>query len=110
MIVLRGLRDDDQVEALLRAWLDAHRIDQSTHGEMVPFERDALTVLRQVSEGRPGILLNRANELVQAGAQAQVGLINGQFAREYFAGVGYDNTSPVIAEDEPTSDVTDLLA
>ncbi len=110
VIVLRGLRDDDQVEALLRVWLDAHRIDQSTHGEMVPFERDALTVLRQVSEGRPGILLNRANEIVQAGAQAQVGLIDGQFGREHFAGVGYDNASLAIAEDEPTSDVTDLLA
>ncbi len=110
VIVLRGLRDDDQVEALLRVWLDAHRIGNSTQGEMVPFERDALTVLRRVSEGRPGILLNRANELVQAGAEAQVGLIDGRFAREYFAGVGYDAASTVSVEDEPTSDVTDLLA
>ena len=40
---------------------------------MVPFERDALTVMRQVSQGRPRILLNRANELFQAGAEAQKG-------------------------------------
>ena len=112
VVVLRGMRDDDQVEALLQAWLDAHRIDMdtSTLGELVPFERDALTVLRQVSQGRPGILLNRANELFEAGAEAQKGLIDGTFAREYFAGAGHSTASPVIPEDEPARDVADLLA
>ena len=110
VVVLRGVRDDDQVEALLRAWLDAHRIDSSTSGELVPFERDALTVLRLVSQGRPGILLNRANELFQAGAEAQKGLIDGTFAREYFEGVGHSTVSPLITEDEPANDVIDLLA
>ena len=110
VVVLRGMQDDDQVEALLRAWLDAHRIGTLTHGEMVPFERDALTVLRLVSQGRPGILLNRANELFQAAAEAQKGLIDGTFAREYFEGAGHNTVSPVVAEDEPASDVIDLLA
>ena len=110
VIVLRGLRDDDQVEALLCAWLDAHRIDTTTPGELIPFERDSLTVLRQVSQGRPGILLNRTNELFQAGAEAQKGLIGGMFAREYFAGVGHTTDWPLIAEDEPVSNVRDLLA
>ena len=36
VVVLRGMRDDDQVEALLRAWLDAFRVDTWTGGEMVP--------------------------------------------------------------------------
>ena len=110
VVVLRGIRDDDQVEALLHAWLDAHRIDDSTVGETVPFERDALTVLRQVSEGRPGILLHHANELLQAGAEAQKGLIDGTFAHGHFAGIGYNTASPVTGEDEPASDVLDLLA
>ena len=101
-----------QVEALLRAWLDDHRIDTdpSTHGELAPFERDTLTVLRQVSQGRPGILLNRANELFHAGAEAQKGLIDVTFAREYFAGAGHSTASPTIEEDEPASNVVDLLA
>jgi hypothetical protein len=112
VVVLRGMRDDDQVEALLRAWVDTHRIDTdaSTPEELVPFERDALTVLRQVSQGRPGILLNRANELFEAGAAAQKGLIDGTFAREYFAGAGHSTVSPIIGEDEPASNVIDLLA
>lgn len=110
VVVLRGIRDDDKVEALLSAWLDAHRIDASMPGELVPFERDALTVLRLVSQGRPGILLNRANELFQAGAEAQKGLINGAFAREYFEGVGHSTASPMATEDEPANDVIDLLA
>ena len=104
------MRDDDQVEALLRAWLDAHRIDNSTPGEFVPFQRDTLTVLHQVSQGRPGVLLNRANELFQAGAEAQKGLIDGTFAHEYFAGAGHKTASPIVAEDEPASDAIDLLA
>ena len=110
VVVLRGIRDDDKVEALLSAWLDAHRIDTSMSGELVPFERDALTILRLVSQGRPGILLNRANELFQAGAEAQKGLINGAFAREYFEGVGHSTASPMAMEDEPANDVIDLLA
>ena len=110
VVVLRGIQDDDQVEALLRAWLDAHRIDSSIPGELVPFARDSLTVLRLVSQGRPGILLNRANELFHAGAEAQKGLIDGTFAREYFEGVGHNTASPMNAEDEPASDAIDLLA
>ena len=110
VVVLHGMRDDDQVEALLRAWLDDHRIDTdpSTPGELAPFERDTLTVLRQVSQGRPGILLNRANELFQAGAEAQKGLIDVTFAREYFAGAGHSTASPTIEEDEPASNVVDI--
>ena len=110
VVVLRGVRDDDQVEALLRVWLDAYRMDSSTSGELVPFERDALAILRLVSQGRPGILLNRANEVFQAGAEAQKGLIDGTFAREYFENAGYSTASPLITEDEPANDVIDLLA
>ena len=110
VVVLRGIRDDDQVEALLRVWLDAYRIDKSVPGDLVPFERDALTVLRQISQGRPGILLNRANELFSAGAVAQRGLIDGAFARDHFAGAGYNTTPEPTQEDEPSSGVVDLLA
>ena len=110
VVVLHGMRDDDQVEALLRVWLDAHRIDTSAPGELVPFERDTLTVLRQVSQGRPGILLNFANELFQAGAEAQKGLIDGAFARDHFAGTGHYSSSLTNSEDEPASNVVDLLA
>ena len=110
VVVLRGMRDDDQVEALLHAWLDQHRIDPATSGDMAPFQRDALTVLRDVAQGRPGILLNRANELFQAAAEAQKGIIDGAFVREYFKGAGHSTTSTMPAEDESTSDIFDLLA
>src|SRR5205814_540334 len=75
VVVLRGMRDDDQVEALLKAWMDPERNGNTGTDDLVPFNRDALTVLRNVSEGRPGILLNRAHELLQGGAEAQVGTI-----------------------------------
>ena len=112
VVVLRGIQDDDQVEALLSVWLDSHRVDahNSSQGELVPFERDTLTVLRQISQGRPGILLNHANELFQAGAEAQKGSIDGTFAREYFAGVGQGIGLILVADEEPASNVRDLLA
>ncbi|HXO41675.1 MAG TPA: hypothetical protein VN999_09515, partial [Thermoanaerobaculia bacterium] len=76
VVVLRGMRDDDQVEALLKAWLEPHRNGNPVPDELVPFNRDALTVLRYISEGRPGILLNRAHEVFASGAEAQVGTID----------------------------------
>lgn len=109
VVVLQGMRDDDQVEALLKAWMEPERNGNPIPDDLVPFSREALTVLRNVSEGRPGILLNRAHELLQAGAEAQVGAIDASFARAYFAGTGV--RSPATVEgDDVVSDVVDLLA
>lgn len=110
VVVLRGIQDNDQVEALMRAWLDAYRIDSSLSGTIVPFEHDAFTVLRSYSGGRPGILLHHANELFQAGAEARRGLIDGEFARQHFSSTGYEAASRPAAEDEPSGSLTDLLA
>lgn len=87
VVVLRGMRDDDQVEALLRTWMAPHRNDVEIEDELVPFDRSALSVLRQTSQGRPGDLLNKANEVFDAAAQAQVGKIDGEFARAHFQGI-----------------------
>ncbi len=108
--VLRGLRDDDQVEILLKTWMEPHRIGE-VDDELVPFERDALSVLLQVSQGRPGILLNRANELFDAAATAMVGRIDGAFAREHFKGANVPGADTFADEDEGRAgDVEDLLA
>ena len=110
VVVLRGMQDDDQVAALLHAWLDQHRMAPSIPDDMAPFKRDALTVLRQESQGRPGLLLNRANELFQAAAERQLGIIDGVFADKYFKDVGHRTTPTMTGDDEPTSDIFDLLA
>ncbi|MEK6273164.1 MAG: hypothetical protein AABM42_11035 [Actinomycetota bacterium] len=111
VVVLRGLRDDDQVEALLKVWMEPQRNGISVPDDLVPFDRDALTVLRQLSQGRVGILLNKAHELFQAGAEAQVGRIDAAFARSHFAGTAEDGSAPGHEEEEDdVSNVADLLA
>ena len=59
VVVLRGLKDDDQVSALLRVYLEEQR-EGPVEDDLLPFEPGAVTVLREVSDGRVGILLNRA--------------------------------------------------
>jgi hypothetical protein len=108
VVVLRGMGDDDQVEKLLQVWMEPHR-DGSVAGDSIaPFEREVLTILRDISQGRPGILLRYARELFQAGAEAQVGAIDASFARDHLKGARVE--SEAAEEDEFASDVTDLLA
>lgn len=111
VVVLRGTRDDDQVEALLKAWMTPHRNEVEIEDELVPFDRSALSVLRQASKGRPGDLLNKANEVLDAGAKAQVGKIDGNFARAHFQGMPGATIAGVSDDDAGyAAEVEDLLA
>lgn len=112
VVVLRGMRDDDQVEALLKTWIAPHRNEVEIEDDLIPFDRSALSVLRQVSQGRPGDLLNKANEVFDAGAQAQVGRIDGEFARAHFQGVPAQTTVGAGEDGEDgdyAAEVEDLL-
>lgn len=110
VVLLKGLQEDDQVEALLRAWMDPHRMGEH-EGEVVPFTRDALAALRAHSEGRPGYALRYANETLQAAAEKQLGSIDGAFVDEHLSG-GELTAPPAAASDEvtPGSIAEDLLA
>jgi hypothetical protein len=103
VVVLRGLGDDDQVEELLKAWMEPHRTGE-TPTEITPFTPDALTALREASEGRPGYALRQANEVFMAAAERAHGAIDGSFVREHLgsstlpglstAGLGADEATP----------------
>ena len=67
VVVLGGLKDVEQAKELLRVYLEDARIDDSGD-DLLPFEPGAVEVLREVSDGRPGVLLNRARELLNAAA------------------------------------------
>jgi hypothetical protein len=109
VVVLRGLKDDDQVRELLRVYLDEHR-DGVVEEELLPFEPGAIAVLRTVSEGRVGILLNRAHELLNFAAQQGVPRISGKLAREFFEGNGELSDIDVDSEEGgATTDIDDLL-
>jgi hypothetical protein len=86
VVVLRGLSNDDQVAELLKVYLTDKRTE-NVDDELLPFEPDALSVLRDVSRGRVGILLAKAHELLNAGAEAGLPRISGEFASNYFQGV-----------------------
>ncbi len=108
VVVLRGMQDDDQVEKLLQVWMEPCRDGSVANGSIAPFEREVLTLLRDVSQGRPGLLLRSAHELFIAAAEAQVAMIDANFAQDHLSGVRVEEE----AVDEPgyADDVTDLLA
>jgi hypothetical protein len=85
VVVLGGLKDTEQAKELLRVYLEDARTEQ-VEDDLLPFEAGAVDVLREVSEGRPGPLLNRARELLNAAAEQALPKISGTFARQYFEG------------------------
>jgi hypothetical protein len=109
VVVLGGIKDTEQAKELLRVYLEDARIEQ-VDDDLLPFETGAVDVLREVSEGRPGPLLNRARELLNAAAEQALPKIAGTFARQYFEG----QTPSAEAEDRTdltdfTADIDDLL-
>lgn len=85
MVVLRGLQNDDQVASLLRVYLEEKRLEP-VDDDLLPFEPGALTVLKDASEGRVGILLNQAHQVLNEAAERNVPRISGAFASQLLAG------------------------
>ena len=110
IVVLRGLKDDDQVAALLRVYLEEQR-EGSVEDDLLPFEPGAVTVLREVSDGRVGILLNRARELFNFAAERGDPRITGDLASRFFGGA--DTSDLQLSTEDytgtPDNDIDDLL-
>ena len=84
VVVLRGIENDAQVADLLRVYLKEHR-EGIVEYDLLPFESNAITVLREVSDGRVGVLLNRARELFAYAAENKALRITGEFASRFFS-------------------------
>jgi hypothetical protein len=110
VVVLRGLSNDDQVAGLLKVYLSERRLEH-TEDELLPFKPDALTVLREVSQGRVGIVLRQAHELINAAAERGRGQIDGAFAQQYFQGsiASLDGDAPAEEETPTSADIDELL-
>jgi hypothetical protein len=109
VVVLGGLKDNEQAKELMRVYLEGARTKQ-IEDDLLPFESGAVDVLRDVSDGRPGILLSRAYELLNAAAEQALPTISGTFARKYFegqapSGDAGDRTELIDSND----DIDDLL-
>lgn len=109
VVVLGGLKDMEQATELLRVYLEEARIDDIEDG-LLPFEPAAVEVLREVADGRPGVLLSRARELLNAAAEQELPKISGKFARQYFENQAPSADSEGRAGlDESVDDIDDLL-
>ena len=110
VVVLSGLRDDTQVSDLLRVYLEERREGQ-VEDDLLPFDAGAITVLRAVSDGRVGILLNRARGIFDFAAERGAPRITGELASRFFAGTDTSDLEP--ASDDgggsQESDIDDLL-
>ena len=110
VVVLRGLKDDSQARDLLRVYLEKHRAPE-VNDDLMPFEPDAISVLRGVSEGRVGILLNRAHELLNFAAEHGHPRITGELAQQFFKGGldASDALEPATDGSDESEDIDDLL-
>jgi hypothetical protein len=109
VVVLRGLKDDEQAKELLRVYIEEAR-SAPVEDDLMPFEPAAIGVLRDVSDGRPGILLSRAYELLNAAAEQTLPTISGTFARQYFEGhAPLDQVEDRAEVAELAEDIDDLL-
>src|SRR5207244_8811672 len=68
VVVLGGIKDAEQAKELLRVYLEAARTEP-VEDDLLPFESGAVDVLREVSDGRPSVLLDQAHELLNAAAE-----------------------------------------
>ena len=110
VVVLRGFKDDTQVSDLLRVYLEEQRVG-TVEDDLLPFDAGAITALREVSDDRVGILLNRARELFEFAATQSAPRITGELATRFFAGNEASVADPVSLDDtgSPESDIDDLL-
>jgi hypothetical protein len=107
LVLLRGLHDDEKAAKLLAVYLEDSRTEE-IEGEILPFEMDAIRVLRVVAENRPGPFLAHASRLLEYAATENAPSITGDLARSFFQGeielVGVD-----IEPDAADHDVDDVL-
>jgi hypothetical protein len=110
VVVLRGLKDDTQVSDLLRVYLEDKREGQ-VDDDLLPFDAGAITVLREVSDGRAGILLNRAREIFDFAAEHGAPRITGELASRFFAGADTSDLEPGSDDGSGSQegDIDDLL-
>lgn len=109
VVVLRGIGSDDQARELLRVYLEEYRESAVDH-DLIPFEADAVGVLRESSEGRAGILLNRAHELFNLAAENGEPKITGELAQRFFeGGDNPDRSEPAGDQGDEAGDIDDLL-
>ena len=110
VVVLRGLKDDSQVSDLLRVYLEEQR-EGKVEDELLPFDAGAISVLREISDGRVGILLSRASQLFDFAARQGAPRITGELASKFFAGADTSDLEP--GSDDgigpQESDIDDLL-
>jgi hypothetical protein len=110
VVVLRGLKEDTQVSDLLRVYLEEQREGQ-VEDDLLPFDAGAITVLREVSDGRAGILLNRAREIFDFAAEHGAPRITGELASRFFAGADTSDLEPGSDDGSGSQegDIDDLL-
>lgn len=108
IVVLSGIENDEQARELLRVYLEEYREGTVEH-DLIPFESDAVSILREVSEGRAGILLNRANELLYHAAENQEPRITGELARGFFEEGSSNPIEPATHQGDEAGDIDDLL-
>jgi hypothetical protein len=109
IVVLDGLRGDQEAAKVLAAWLQEGRVDGYSGDVIAPFEMSAVRALRELAEGRVGKLLPDACKVLDAAKGERKTLINDVYVREILDVDGLGPSSDGIDDAEEVGD-DDLLA
>lgn len=81
-VILRPLKRLEEAEMLLSVYMSRFRRKGSAFDGLHPFDRGALSVLLDVSGGRPGHMLKLAHDLIEEGARNSWTKVGEKQARE----------------------------
>jgi hypothetical protein len=90
-VILRPLKRPDEAEKLLSVYMSRFRRKNSAFDGLHPFDPGALSVLMDVSGGRPGRMLELAHSLIEEGARSGWTKIGEKEAREIMEDMDFED-------------------
>jgi hypothetical protein len=93
-VILRPLKRTEDAEKLLSVYMSHFRQKGSAFDGLHPFDRGALSVLMDVSGGRPGNMLKLAHDLIEEGARNGWTKIGEKQAHEIMQDVDLGDDAP----------------
>lgn len=81
-VTLRPVKSPEEVEKLFTSYMGKFRLKEVSVAPIHPFDRAALAVILENSEGRPGRMLELAHNLIEEGASGKWAFIGEKEVRE----------------------------
>jgi len=98
----------EHVTLLLKKYLDAYRVNQTSINDLVPFKAEAISIIAEINEYNAAKILRACWDLLEKAAdEPDRTIIDEQFVRDKVEGQAYGSSEQEPTIDDP--DATDLI-